>query len=191
MINYNEHPNAERILQDGWELFQRKGYLGVSVDEICQRCGITKPTLYYYFKNKENLFVEVLLRRLQGFRQVIEQPGSLQERLERIASVILDSFKTDYAYLVRDLEHIRLLENVLRVRQAFSAELFGPMTALMTEAVSSGGLSGEGRFLAHLFMGIVEIFIARADEYGLDNAHLAKKLVFFFLQGASLDSKAP
>ena len=92
-MDYAEHSNAERILQDGWELFQQKGYLGVSVDEICQRCGLTKPTLYYYFKNKENLFVEVLLRRLQGFREVIEQPGPLQERLERIAIVILDSFR--------------------------------------------------------------------------------------------------
>ncbi|MBV5350315.1 helix-turn-helix transcriptional regulator, partial [bacterium] len=52
-----ENVNAERILQDGWELFQQKGYRGVSVDEICLRCGITKPTLYYYFKDKENLFV--------------------------------------------------------------------------------------------------------------------------------------
>lgn len=184
MMNYSEHPNAERILQDGWELFQRKGYLGVSMDEICLRCGITKPTLYYYFKNKENLFVEVLLRRLQGFRQVIELPGSLPERLERIAVAVLDSFKSDYAYLVRDLDHIQQPENARRVRQAFSAELFGPMTALMAEAVANGQIHGEGRFLAHLFMGTVEIFIARAGEYGLDHAQLAQKLVAFFLQGA-------
>ncbi|RPH62052.1 MAG: TetR/AcrR family transcriptional regulator [Chloroflexi bacterium] len=183
-MDYTEHPNAERILQDGWELFQRKGYLGVSVDELCQRSGITKPTLYYYFKNKENLFVEVLLRRLQGFHEVIEQPGTLQERLECIAVVVLDSFKTDYAYLVRDLEHIHSPENALRVRQAFTNELFGPMTELMAEAVAAGQLNGEGRFLAHLFMGAVEVFIARAGEYGLDHAQLAKRLVAFFLQGA-------
>jgi hypothetical protein len=39
---YADHPNAERILQEGWELFQQKGYRGVSVDELCQRCQITK-----------------------------------------------------------------------------------------------------------------------------------------------------
>jgi AcrR family transcriptional regulator len=184
MFDYTEHPNAERILQDGWELFQQKGYLGVSMDELCARCGITKPTLYYYFKNKENLFVEVLLRRLQGFRAVIEQPGSLQDNLERIAIVILDSFKTDYAYLVRDLAHIKLPENERRVREAFSSELFGPMIALMQSAVEAGQISGDGRFLAHLFMGSIEIFIARAGEYGLDNRQLAASLVAFFLKGA-------
>jgi TetR/AcrR family transcriptional regulator len=185
MINYTEHPNAERILEDGWELFQRKGYLGVSVDEICQRCAITKPTLYYYFKNKENLFVEVLLRRLRGFGEVVEQPGSLQERLERIAAAILESFKTDYAYLVRDLEHIHQPENAYRVRAAFSAELFLPIITLMQVAVETGQISGEPRFLAQLYMSTVQGFIARdTDELGLDNHQLAEKLVKFFLQGA-------
>jgi TetR/AcrR family transcriptional regulator len=184
MLDYTEHPNAERILQDGWQLFQQKGYLGVSMDELCACCGITKPTLYYYFKNKENLFVEVLLWRLQGFRQVIEQPGSLPDNLERIAIVVLDSFKTDYAYLVRDLEHIKLPENARRVREAFSSELFGPIIALMQSAVHSGQIRGEARFLAHLFMGSIEVFIARNDEYGLDHRQLAAKLVDFFLKGA-------
>lgn len=182
-----ENTNAERILRDGWELFQQKGYLGVSVDEICQRCGITKPTLYYYYQSKENLFVEVLLHRLRGFGEVIEEPGSFEDRLERVATVMLDSFKTDYSYLVRDLEHIKLPQNVVRVREAFSSEIFRPITALMQEAVTGGRLKGEARFLAHLFMGLVESFIARAAEYGVDNAQLARLLVAFFLRGAGLE----
>ncbi len=48
-------PNKELILQEGWRLFQQKGYRGVSTDELCERCSITKPTLYYYFQDKENL----------------------------------------------------------------------------------------------------------------------------------------
>ncbi len=185
-MNYAEHPNAEHLLQDGWELFQRKGYLGVSLDELCASCGVTKPTLYYYFKNKENLFVEVLLRRLQGFRAVIEQGGPLDEALARIARTILDSFKTDYAYLVRDLEQIEHPENARRVREAFAAELFQPLINLMQSAVETGQLRGEPRFLAHLFMGQVQSYIARAGEYGLDHPALAQKLVAYFLQGAAV-----
>jgi TetR/AcrR family transcriptional regulator len=184
MIDYSEHENATRILNDGWELFQQKGYLGVAVDEICQRCGITKPTLYYYFKSKENLFVEVLLHRLHGFSQVIEQPGPLRERLERIAAVMLDSFKSDYSYLVRDLEHIKLPENVARIRGAFSSEIFAPIVRLLQEAVTAGQLRGEAQFLAQAYMGLVETFIARSVEHGLDHCQMAAKLVELFLQGA-------
>jgi TetR/AcrR family transcriptional regulator len=184
-MNYADHENAERILKDGWELFQQKGYRGVSIDELCQRCSITKPTLYYYFKDKENLFVEVLLHRLHGFREVIEQAGSLPQRLERIAVTIFDSFKADYSHLVHDLEHIKKQENAARVHRAFDAELFSPITALMQSAIDEGEINGEAKFLAHLFMGIIENYIAHASEFGSDNKDLVKKLVAFFLKGAA------
>ena len=185
MIDYRQHINAERILQDGWELFQRKGYLGVTMDEICLSCGISKPTLYYYFKNKENLFVEVLLRRLQGFRMAVEQEGDLVDRLACFAVVVFNSFQKDYSLLMRDLEHIKTPENVRRVSDAFSIELFQPVSALMQLAVESGQLSGDAKFLTHLFLGIIQSYIARGQDYDLDQLSLAKKLVAFFLQGAS------
>jgi len=178
-----EHDTAERILQDGWELFQQKGYRGVSTDELCLRCGITKPTLYYYFQDKEDLFVEVLLHRLRGFHEVIEQAGDLEQRLERIAAAMLDGFQVNYAHLMHDLEHIKREENAARVRQAFADELLSPTTALMQSAVDAGELSGEAKFLAHLFMGMVESYIAHSREYG-DNQILANKLTTFFLKGA-------
>jgi AcrR family transcriptional regulator len=182
---FAEHANAERILRDGWELFQQKGYLGVSIDELCQRCGITKPTLYYYFQSKENLFVEVLIHRLQGFHQVIEQGGALDERLERIAAAMFDGFQREYSHLVRDLEHIYRPENASRVTAAFAAEIFIPLTTLMAESVQSGLLSGEPRFLAQVFGGLVDSFIARSHEFDLDNRQLAAQLVRFFIKGAS------
>ena len=184
-IIYAEHANAERILRDGWELFQQKGYLGVSVDELCQRCEITKPTLYYYFQSKENLFVEVLIHRLQGFHEVIEQSGGLRGRLERIAAAMFDGFQKEYSYLVRDLEHIKLPENCQRMEDAFAAEIFIPLTNLMDEAIRVGQLRGKPRFLTQVFGGLVDSFIARADEFGMTNKELATQLVDFFLCGAS------
>jgi len=184
-IVYAEHANAERILRDGWELFQQKGYLGVSVEELCQRCEITKPTLYYYFQSKENLFVEILIHRLQGFHEVIEQPGDLQERLERIATAMFDGFQKEYSYLVRDLEHIKLAENCQRVEAAFAAEIFIPLTNLMNNAIQTGQLQGDPRFLTQVFGGLVDSFIARANEFNMTNEELAKQLVAFFLRGTT------
>jgi AcrR family transcriptional regulator len=179
-----ENINAERILQDGWDLFQQKGYRGVSVDEICLRCGITKPTLYYYFKDKENLFVEVLLRRLRGFHEIIEQDGLIAQRLERIVIAMFDSFPANYSHLLHDLEHIKQQENAERVRKAFADELFTPVTTLMQSAVDAGQVSGEAKFLSRIFLGVVESYISHAREFGDARQQLAKKLVAFFLKGA-------
>ena len=50
----------ERLIQAGTALFATKGYAATSVREIVARAGITKPVLYYHFKNKEGLFQSIM-----------------------------------------------------------------------------------------------------------------------------------
>ena len=46
----------EKIRQAAMELFAEKGYAATATREICEHAGVTKPTLYYYFQSKENLY---------------------------------------------------------------------------------------------------------------------------------------
>lgn len=50
----------ERLINAGTTLFASKGYATTSVREIVARAGITKPVLYYHFKNKEGLFRAIM-----------------------------------------------------------------------------------------------------------------------------------
>lgn len=52
---YNDIDNKERITRIATELFAYKGYNAVSVQEVCEKAKVTKPTLYYYFTNKKGL----------------------------------------------------------------------------------------------------------------------------------------
>ena len=54
-------PVRQAIRDAAIELFSEKGYAATTTREICQRAGITKPVLYYYFGSKEQLFREVVL----------------------------------------------------------------------------------------------------------------------------------
>ena len=47
--------NREKILESALDLFFTKGYDAVGVEEIAERAGITKPTLYHYFGSKYGL----------------------------------------------------------------------------------------------------------------------------------------
>lgn len=47
--------SKDDILNTAIRLFSQKGYEGVGVQEICDNAGITKPTLYYFFKSKQGL----------------------------------------------------------------------------------------------------------------------------------------
>src|ERR1700761_5444173 len=49
----------ERILANALHHFCSYGYNGTSVREITAASKVTKPTLYYYFKNKEELFTKL------------------------------------------------------------------------------------------------------------------------------------
>ncbi len=49
-----------RILDAAYTLFYRKGFARVGVDEIASLAGITKRTLYYHFKSKDELLTAVL-----------------------------------------------------------------------------------------------------------------------------------
>ena len=49
-----------RIFQTAAELFANYGFERVSIRQICEAVGVQKPTLYYYFKDKETLILEMV-----------------------------------------------------------------------------------------------------------------------------------
>jgi TetR/AcrR family transcriptional regulator len=180
-----DHRNAERLLDEAWLLFQEKGYRGLNLDVLCERCQLSKPTLYYYFKDKENLFVQVLIHKLEKLQAATRVSGELDLRLESVAAAILSGFQSEYSLLLHDRTHIRRPENRQRIHAAFHAGLFGPLEAMMAEGVNSGRLRAESpRTLTLVFLGVLNNFIGRAAEMGLDHPALARKLTHYFLEGA-------
>jgi AcrR family transcriptional regulator len=53
-------PTRQRILDEAYRLFRRKGYSRVSMDEIAAATTVTKRTLYYHFTSKDSLLAAVL-----------------------------------------------------------------------------------------------------------------------------------
>lgn len=74
-----------KLLEAGTALFAEKGYASASVREIVERAEVTKPVLYYYFKNKEGMFRAILnwATELQEaiLTEVIETPGTVLDQL--------------------------------------------------------------------------------------------------------------
>lgn len=52
--------SKERILAGAKELFLSRGYAATTVDAICEKAGLTKGSLYYFFDSKEELGLAVL-----------------------------------------------------------------------------------------------------------------------------------
>jgi Transcriptional regulator len=54
------------------EVFAELGYLGVSMEEIADRCGISKPMLYEYFGSKDGLLRAAITRFRAGLYQATQ-----------------------------------------------------------------------------------------------------------------------
>lgn len=73
------------------ELFSQKGYDGTSTNDILEKVGIARGTLYYHFKSKEDILdalIERYLVRLLGAAQKIAADKSLPVN-ERIIRVVM------------------------------------------------------------------------------------------------------
>lgn len=86
----------ERLLSSAIALFNRKGYAATTVREIVADAGVTKPVLYYYFRNKEGIFLEIMRGAWVQFEALLEAVAGGQEsardRLLRLADRIFALF---------------------------------------------------------------------------------------------------
>jgi AcrR family transcriptional regulator len=58
-------PADERILETAYELFSRRGIRDVGINEVIERSGVAKATLYRHYPSKDELVVAFLRRREQ------------------------------------------------------------------------------------------------------------------------------
>jgi AcrR family transcriptional regulator len=79
----------DRIVSAANKLFYSEGIRGVSVDAVAAKAGVTKRTLYYHFRSKDDLVASYLAGRDQPnlalFRQWFEEAdGALPAKVEQI-----------------------------------------------------------------------------------------------------------
>jgi AcrR family transcriptional regulator len=82
-------PTRERIISAASALFYNDGIRGVSVDAVAEKAGVTKRTLYYHFRSKDDLVAAYLAARDQPnlalFRQWFSAAkGGLPDKVEAI-----------------------------------------------------------------------------------------------------------
>lgn len=69
----HDRDTREHILVVSAQLFSERGFASVSIRDICDQAGVSPPTIYHYFDNKDRLFQEVIQKTLSlhGFREAL------------------------------------------------------------------------------------------------------------------------
>ncbi|MCX8122729.1 MAG: TetR/AcrR family transcriptional regulator [Spirochaetes bacterium] len=72
-IQWEREQKLIRFIEIAQEIFFQKGYDATTIDEVAYRAGYNKRTLYHYFKDKEELFLAVVLKGLKLFNEKLQE----------------------------------------------------------------------------------------------------------------------
>jgi AcrR family transcriptional regulator len=100
----------EAVIRAAAHAFNRKGYHNTSLDDIAAALEVTKPTVYYYVTNKEQLLFECFAAGVakirDTFREVRQQKAPARTRLATALRQYGEAVASEYGWsMVRAEEH--------------------------------------------------------------------------------------
>jgi len=78
----------ELIIEQSRKSFSQLGYELTSLESIAKECGITKPAIYYHFKDKATLYKAVVCPEFTALAQKIEESTQIGNAVERLNAYI-------------------------------------------------------------------------------------------------------
>ena len=164
MRNLNEkdtRDTREKILLTAAEMFSTIGYHGVSIREICEVVGVGKPTLYYYFRDKETLLEELLkyafdLARNLG-TELLENESGFPGRLQGLIK-LRQSFSRQFPHFIRFFVNVNIFSLPAQVEQLV-VEHLNWTNKVTIELIEQGKREGhlrsdtDARLMAYTILG--------------------------------------
>lgn len=90
------------ILDTAHQVFKETGYYGSSISEITRRCGIAMGNFYQYFKNKEQVFLElnelIVSRFTNRTKNLLSQQVPFEERFEKAIQLLYEHARENFAF---------------------------------------------------------------------------------------------
>ena len=182
----------ERILDEARQLFLTRGYAETSMQEIADSVGMTKPALYYHFKDKQDLLLAVLSREIElghkAFVSILSSRKSLAERLQEGAVWTFSRIKGDLGRLMNDMHRMLPADRVMEFKSKHSMPV-DMVCAMLNEAKKSGELTSDvdPKILSQLYIGMIfgQLAMQNSEELqNLDAERLGKIVAQVFLEGA-------
>jgi AcrR family transcriptional regulator len=144
---WTQDPEGVRrnIIEVATAEFAAKGFNGARVDEIAEKTSTSKRMIYYYFRDKEGLFVAVLeeaYARIRGIERTLDIEGlAPDEALRRLTGYTFDyqNANPDFVRLVMDenIHHGVHLEQSQRIR-AVNARALTALSDVYRRGVDEG-----------------------------------------------------
>lgn len=135
----------EAVLLAAVRMFNARGYHAASLDDVAASLGVSKPTIYHYLGNKEQVLVECVNRGLSMLREAADAaadaPGSGHDRLRafllRYACINMDDFGR---CVIRTNEEVLSMDSATRFR-ARKREIDDAVRGMIADGIADGSIA--------------------------------------------------
>jgi AcrR family transcriptional regulator len=134
----------EAVIRAAAREFNRKGYHNTSLDDIAARLEVTKPTVYYYVSNKEQLLFECFVAGVERIRAAFRDVDALAvPARERLAAVLRHygaAVASEFGWCMVRAESQDLSPAMSRHIKALKSEIDQGIRRLIREGVQDGSI---------------------------------------------------
>jgi AcrR family transcriptional regulator len=144
---HNRDVKREAVIRAAARAFNARGYHNTSIDEIAAALNVTKPTIYYYVANKEQLLLECILtgleRVLEPFRRPRPSGVSAREQLNEMIRHYAQAIASEYGgCMVRAEDFGFAPESMARIKQ-LKHEIDQSIRRLLDEGARDGSIETQ------------------------------------------------
>jgi AcrR family transcriptional regulator len=179
----------DAVIRAAAKAFNRNGYHNTSLDDVAAALEVTKPTLYYYVKSKEQLLFECFRTGLEPIRAAFGDVGhcALPAR-ERLTIVLLryaETIASDYGWCMVRAEDLNLSAQMQDHVKALKSEIDQGIRRLIRDGIADGSIARCDRKMTAFALAGALNWIAHwyRDNQALKPGEIAKAFVGIFDQG--------
>jgi len=130
-----------QIIEAATNVFARLGFQKARMDDIVEESGLSKGTLYWYFKSKDDLIVgiidKLLGNELTELRKLQATEGPVQEKLSKFIDITIDDFKRISPLLPMYYEFFAMAMRSQSIQSMFS-RYFRSYMEVLTPLIQEG-----------------------------------------------------
>jgi len=134
----------EAVIRAAARAFNRKGYHNTSLDDIAAALEVTKPTVYYYVSNKEQLLFECFVAGIENIRAAFREARSLaapaRDRLKAVLRHYGESVASEFGWCMVRAEDQDLSPDMSRHIKAMKSEIDQGIRRLLREGIQDGSI---------------------------------------------------
>ena len=160
-----------QILTAATELFSQHGYHGVTVDAIAQQVGISKGNIYWYFKSKQEIFLQLfdyLAEQLfMPAQDVLKADLPPREKLRTLTRGLLEAYEAnpEIISLVMQIAGLRELREMVSYDYTLWMRQYIDLLAPLFAEIGEEKPEEIALFYAVTLDGLIGCFLMGAEIY--------------------------